>query len=230
MKTNNDHKREMLLRYMEERELGRIELSDEERRVVEDWLSGDEKASREAEEIAEHLRRLHNLPRPAVPPDLAARCLTFLQEKRQSPRFRFHYSWAWSGAVVILLVFYIGLWMDQQAPQVNDPPFLQLVHAQSYLIDKLENDLASRYQESGMTEENPWRLPIQNLKTTSKAIFAAYQSHAGDPVVERGLSIALAQNINLLKSLCDYIEAHDSIPDQDVELIDTTQERLDNAI
>ncbi len=221
MNPNDTQKRELLLRYLEARELGFRDLSPEEREAAESLLREDEGARREGEEIVNHLRLLGSLRPPVIPADLSERCLEALHGRRVKKVRGFRWHWAWVGSLAVLSIFLFGIWIGQRMTQPDVPPFIQLVHAQEYFIGRLETNLAQYYQQPSLTAENPWYQPIENLKTTSQAFAAAYEKNAGDPVIARGLSLALAQNINLLKSLCDYIENNNAIPDQDIQLFDT---------
>jgi hypothetical protein len=223
MKPDKKNQRELLLRYVEERDGGCVELTPDEKTAVEEWLIEDEEACREARAIGDCLHFLNELRSPLIPNDLSSLCLNAIQGRRMQRRYSFRKRWALAGAMVVAAIFLFGIWIGQGMRQPGVIPFLQLAKAQTYFIDRLETDLAGYYKQTSLKEDNPWFQPIQNLKITSQAISAAYEKYSGDPVIERGLSMALAQNINLLKSLCDYIEDNNAIPDRDVQFFDTTQ-------
>lgn len=223
-------KQELLLRYVEEREGYRSGLTPEERASVEAWLLEDKAACQDAGKIANHLRMLSELRPPAIPGDLTTLCLEAIQGRRARRHYAFRKRWILAGAMAVLAIFLSGIWFSQGFLQSDVPSFLQLVQAQTYFIGRLETDLAGYYQQTSLQEDNPWFQPVQNLKITSRAISAAYEKYSGDPVIERGLSLAIAQNINLLKSLCDYIEDNNAIPDKDFEFFDTNQAISGNSI
>lgn len=223
MKPDPKKLQELLFRYVEEREGDCVELTQDERTAVDKWLLEDEEACRKAQAIRDHLHFLSDLRSPAIPSDLSALCLDAIQGRRMKHRHSFRKRWAFAGVFAAVVIFLFGLWIGQNQRQPDVIPFLQLARAQTYYIDRLETNLARYYKQTSLKEDNPWFQPIQNLKITSQAISAAYEKHSGDPVIERGLSMALAQNINLLKSLCDYIEDNNAIPDRDVQFFDTTQ-------
>lgn len=222
MNPNDTQKRELLLRFLEAQELGFRDLSPEERDTAEALLQENEWARREAEEIVNHLRLLGSLRPPVIPSNLGGRCLEALHGRRVKRIGAFRWRWVWVGSLAVLTVFLVGIWTGQRMTPPDEAPFVQLVRAQQYFIGRLETNLAHYYQQPSLTAENPWYQPIENLKTTSLAFAAAYEKNAGDPVIARGLSLALAQNINLLKSLCDYIENNNAIPDRDIQWLDTS--------
>ncbi len=234
MKSHPTPSREWILRYVEEQEFGVRELAPEERQTIEEWLDREENSRQEASAMRDHLRVLRRMRKPVAPPDLASRCLEAIQRKRRIrsslPLTLWKHPWLWAGATAVFLIFLSGIWVGQSVLRPEVQPFVQLVQAQGYYLNRLEGDLAELYNESTLTADNPWYQPIQNLKQTSRALSATFEKNEGDPVIVRGLSLAIAQNINLLKSLCDYMESKKSIPDFDMQSIDTSNALLEDSI
>ncbi|HOJ59920.1 MAG TPA: hypothetical protein PK878_06505 [bacterium] len=223
MNTPNIHTlREKLLLYVETVEWGRQELPEIERREIEECLRRDATLRREMEAIAAHLRFLRDSPPPRVPEDLATRCLETIQ-RRAAKRRRGGLMpwWAYATAFAVILIFAAGIWVGHQFPPAGEMPFQILLQEQHQLVARLESSLAGRYHETTLTTDNPWYQPLATLKETTRALAAYHEQTKDNLVIQRGLCIAIAQNITMLRTLCDYIEKNQSIPDYDMKFLNT---------
>jgi hypothetical protein len=215
---NNDK----LLQYIETIEYGTGDLRDEEIASLKQTLEENPELRHEAEAISKHLRYLKATPTPSIPSDLANSCLQAVYQKQRSISSWFSYKRFVPIVGFTTFIFIFGLWIGsflQTTDQPEIPAFDLLLHKQTQLISQLESGLASHYGEAVLTSDNPWYEPITNLKISTKVITVASEKYPNDPVVQRGLSLALAQNISVLQSLCEYIESNETIPDSDVTII-----------
>ncbi|MFB3785579.1 MAG: hypothetical protein ACE15F_04340 [bacterium] len=215
--------REKMILYVEAAEWGGRDLTEPERREIEDLLARDESARRDVEAIAAHLRFLRNTPAPRVPENLAARCLETIQ-RRSAPRragWGARRNWAYGLAFAVIVIFAAGIWVGQRIPGSPESQFQILLQEQTQLVARLERGLAGRYHEAVLTADNPWHQPIADLKKTTQALTVYHGQTRDNLVIQHGLCIAIAQNISVLQALCDYIEKKQAIPDFDVKFFDT---------
>ena len=187
-------------------------------------LAECEACSSEVEAIRRHLADLHRLPPLQPPDDLAARCL---QAARATTPQRAHpwlrRSMAVGFAVLLLAAFATGMWMGQSRDEQSklQQTFVALSGEQEQLFQEFENLLEARYGSTALEEDQPWSAPYQRFKATGEIILGAYQENQADPVIVRGLTIAVSQNIAILKALCEYMGKEEVIPDFDYKLFET---------
>ncbi len=220
---------ELLFQYIEDQELGSANLSIDQIDEIESLLENDAQFQRQAEDITEHIRLLRDLPHPPIPDQLSSRCLESIRMRQEPKASPLRWKWAYAGAMAVALIFITGVWIGKQS-SLPQSTFQQLADIQSIMISRLENSLAQQYGEETLSENNPWYTPVMNVKLTSQAITAAHQKHSGDPVIQRGLSLAVSQNINVLQSLCEYIESNQDIPDSDFRFINISDDMTEKAI
>lgn len=229
MKALTGNEREKLLQYVEATEFGRDTLSHDERLEVEAWLAHREDARQEVKAIADHLRALQSLPSPEPPARLASQCLERMERGRQSRASNLFLKRA-SVMAVVMAIFGAGMWTGSAFFGSPDLSFPDLLNQQTALITQLETKLAERYQETSLTSGNPWYVPVNRLKHSTTILAAYYREHETDPVIESGLSTALAQNVKLLETLCQYVESNSEIPDLDILAFSTPDRSVKNAI
>lgn len=230
MKTHPIHPKQLLL-YVETTEWNKGELSEEEIRSIRDAIHRDPALQDEVNKISSHLQWINRMPQPAVPDHLAQRCLEAVHRSNSSRLAGWWNLHLWAPAVtLIMLVFTAGVWFGSQHQQDTLPAFDLLLQTQAQYISRLETGLAQRYQQPVLTADNPWYAQIDYLKQSSRAIADASKKYSTDPVIQRGLSLAVAQNISVLQSLCEYVEQNREIPDADMAIIDTTKLDLDSSI
>ncbi len=225
----SDNEREKLLRYVEAKEFNRGSLSPLERNELENWLERSEEARLEVEAIADHLRLLQSLPQPEMPADLASRCLERMERGGTAWSAGPYLKWA-ASTVIVLVIFSAGMWSGGVFFSHEEPTFVSLLDQQGGLITRLETQLAERYQETALTSTNPWYVPVTRLKNSTEILAAYYQENEKDPVIERGLAAALAQNVQLLEALCNYVESDRDIPELDILAFSTPDQTIENAI
>jgi len=229
MNHKNQISEELLFQYIEDKESGTANLSINQINDIENQLSNDAQLQSRAEDITEHIRLLRNLPHPPIPEQLASRCLESIKSRNEPNTTPIQWKWAYAGALAALVIFITGVWLGRQSSS-HQSTFQQLADIQTTLISRLESSLAQHYGEDALSEENPWHTPMMNVKLTSQAITTAHQEHSGDPVIDRGLSLAVAQNIKVLQSLCEYIESNKDIPDRDFQFISASSDLTESAI
>lgn len=214
--------RARLLLYAEALEGKPDGLTPDERQAIERQLQDNPDLRVEVERIRQHLRLLSSVTVPQPSADLAARCLEAVHQRPARRPLLYKARWATAGVAAMAMIFAAGMWVGGPRPDETPRTFAKLQQEQSEWIDRLEAGLAQQYHETTMSEANPWYAPFTNLKVTAKAIAAYADSHSGDPVIERGLSIAVEQNISVLKALCEYIESNETIPEYDFQILGTS--------
>lgn len=213
---------ERLLCYVEARDFGGDGLSEDEMAEIDRWIENNECAREEARSISAYLQRLRDLPSPQPSDTLATRCVEAVCAPRENvvPGWL---KWCVSGALGILLVFGAGVWFGGSHREEPKDPFLVLLRYQNLLTSRLEVNLARHYETDRLDSGSPWQEPIAYLSETTDAIATYYEEHSSDPVIRRSLSMAVAQNIRVLRDLCRYLETGGEIMDYDVRSIDITE-------
>ncbi|MBI1388410.1 MAG: hypothetical protein GC154_08180 [bacterium] len=217
--TDLDRLEQTLFIYAEYR-LGRSDaMTPDEAGALSERIADDSTLRERAEAIEARLRRMRAAPAPRAPEGLAARCLD--AARRPAPVMRPVRRWA-AAFALIAAVFALGMMVEHQRVQTGADVFAQLIADQSGEMQRLEDNLAKKYGAE-LTAANPWSGPIGALKQTNASLAAAFEKHQTDPVVARGLTIAVMQNLALLKSLNQYVESSGSIPEFDYALFDANE-------
>lgn len=199
---NQEELRHQLFHYMEDLVFGRQEMDPALAREIELRLQNDEELRSEAEEYRQRLQWLTSRPHPAVPTNLASRCLENLSETKQERTF----IWTqWKVLIpalaILVLVFLSGQWFGGQRnvpiDTVENDPFPQLVQAQRELIEKVQ-DL---YQRNAFTRTTDVSSTIDQFLITTDWLEKTYEMNPENYVVRRTIYVAIYQNIYVLQSL-----------------------------
>ncbi|MBZ0257669.1 hypothetical protein K8I31_16505 [bacterium] len=191
-------------------------MTPQEREAFEAKLAASDELRSEFENVIANMRMMANVPKPQAPGMLAAKCL---DSPNQAPsRWMFHAARAGVLAVVAVVAFVLGVWF-QPEPEAKQA-FPLLLEKQVQLISELEASIDENYKLAA-GELTPWSAPIAKLKGATVQMAALYDKRPNDPVIARGLSLAVANNIAVLQSLNEYIQSSDEIPDFDFTAIQT---------
>ncbi|MDP8242620.1 MAG: hypothetical protein P9L94_00955 [Candidatus Hinthialibacter antarcticus] len=212
----NDELRQNLYLYVEAKHGKTDAMPQTEREAFEAQLAASDELRDEMQQIEANYQALAHVPAPQPPDDLAARCLN--APRRTPSRWVYHAARAGVLAVVALVAFGLGVWFQPNA-QLKQP-FPLLLEKQVQLIAELEASIDRNYQLAA-GELTPWSAPIAKLKGATLQMAALYDKRPNDPVIERGLALAVANNITVLQSLNEYIKTSEGIPDFDFTAIQT---------
>lgn len=188
---------------------------------VENHLERCADCRAEMEAIRRHLALLSELPPPEGPADFARRCANRARAADSVPK---HSARRWlpapAAVALIAAVFFAGWWMGRTGGIPTQTRFAQMVERQTQLTDRLET-LLSVYDENGDAAglAASWEAPLAMYRKSAAALGAAGERYGGDPVIERGLALAVAQNIAVLEALCEYLDGSERMDAREREAI-----------
>lgn len=221
MKTAEKKYWDQLLQLAEVKELGRDGLSTSEVQAMEQWLEQHADAQKEYHAIAAHLQYLRNVPPPTVPHTLTTRCLSISERKTSESFIPTSYKrWATTVLASATAVFLLGIWVGFHFIRPTEDLFVDMMQKQNQWLARLEIQLAAHYREASFSAQNPWYPQIQFLKQSSQVMETYYQQYGDDPVIQRGLAVAVQQNILVLQGLSEYLEKNERIPNFDFKRLD----------
>lgn len=209
-----------LLLYVESLQNGTPELTGEEMARIEAHLQTCEHCRLEQEAIERNVDRLHSIPVVSPSEHLAARCLPGSLKQKRSP-----YAHAFRYAVVVMIVLvliatgYVTGVLHQQSIIPTQPtqpvPMTVLFQQQNELIQLLEEEI----QQSGIHPQTEQGITLVGLKQSAYVMEHIYESSSRDIVVRESIRQLTEHNIQLLRSLTQYIDEYDQengIPMQDI--------------
>lgn len=208
-----DDLNQMLFLYAEALDGADDALTGDELEAVRARIEASPELQRELKAIRLMRRGIRQASGPAVPIDLAGACL-HPETKQTGPSGAL----AWRGlalAACCALIFAAGLWMGRQADEASQATLAALFERQAALTVRLEQGLADQYQLSSDDRANPWSGPLMKLRASTVQLAAVYEQRPNDPVIERGLALAVSQNIAMLQALNDYLNANQELSEFD---------------
>ena len=206
-----DEIREKLVMYVERKEYGLDGLSDIEIIQIEKLINNNSELQKEVNTISHNLKNLKSLELPQPSEMLASKCLAANGVYRVT-RVRIGFIAAWAVPVLalcLIMVFGAGVWFGKKQNIQKEKTFFILLAQQNKMMERLESGLASHYKTEKLDVNNPWYRQLANVRHTTGIITGIYKEHSYDPVVEKGLSDAIVQNIRILQTLCEYIESEE---------------------
>lgn len=210
------------LPFVEAREWGRDGLTGAEIQDLERHLQACPACRQQVEEITAHLNFLHRLAKVQLPDSLASRCLFDKNPSVLDPRRKaFSRQTIFVGVSLFVGIFLFGVWIGSGgSPATNtDDPFGALLQEQNRALAQLQRLVQTGDNETALSPDNPWYASIAELKYSSRLLNAYYQPNRANYGAQRGFCLALYQNIETIRSLCDYLEKNKNAPNETTQWI-----------